>query len=93
MFSLSAHALDLNSRLLLSVILNDNDNDTWPGVRDLDRGDGFAGDANLFLNGQLSYPSILEGLPVELHICYLWTGLQVIHYFCLLEEQILGIFQ
>ena len=49
--------------------------------------------ASLFLNGQLAYPSILEGLPGELHIAYSWAGREAIRYVCILEEQILGILQ
>lgn len=81
------------TRWPLSVALSDDDGDTWPWVRDLDHGDGFAGDANWFLNGQLAYPSILEGLPGELHIAYSWAGRQAIRYLHLMEEQILGILQ
>ena len=77
----------------LNVALSDDDGETWPWVRDLDHGDGFAGEANWFLNGQLAYPSILEGLPGELHIAYSWAGRQAIRYLCLMEEQILGILQ
>ena len=86
-------ALWPRTRWPLSVALSDDDGDTWPWVRDLDYGDGFAGDANWFLNGQLAYPSILEGLPGELHIAYSWAGREAIRYVCILEEQILGILQ
>ena len=53
------------TRWPLSVALSDEDGDTWPWVRDLDHDDGFAGEANWFLNDQLAYPSILEGLPAN----------------------------
>ena len=79
------------TRWPLSVALSDDDGDSWPWARDLDYGDGFAGDANWFLNGQLAYPSILEGLPGELHIAYSWAGRQAIRYLCILEKQILGL--
>ena len=81
------------TRWPLSVALSNDDGDTWPWVRDHDHGDDFADDANWFLNCQLAYPSILEGLPGELHITYYWAGLQAIRYLCLREEQILGILQ
>ena len=64
-----------------------------PAANALDHGDGFAGNANWFLNGRLAYPSILEGYPGELHIAYFWAGRQAIRYLCLLEEQILGVLQ
>lgn len=84
-------ALWPRTRWPLSIALSEDDGDSWPWVRDIDYGDGFAGDANWFLNGQLAYPSILEGLPGELHIAYSWAGRQAIRYVCLLEEQILGL--
>ena len=73
--------------------LSDDDGDTWPWVRDLDQNNGFADEANWFLNGKLSYPSTLEGLLGELHIANYWAGRQAIRYLCLREEQILGILQ
>ena len=79
------------TRWPLSVALSDDDGESWPWIRDLDHGLGFAGDANWFLNGQLAYPTILEGLPGELHIAYSWGGRQAIRYLCLQEEQILGL--
>jgi predicted neuraminidase len=81
------------TRWPLNVALSDDYGDTRPLVRVLDHDDGFVGDANWFLNGQLAYPSILEGLPGELHIAYSWAGRQAIRYLCLMEEQILGILQ
>jgi predicted neuraminidase len=79
------------TRWPLSVALSDDDGESWPWIRDLDHGLGFAGDANWYLNGQLAYPTILEGLPGELHIAYSWAGRQAIRYVCLHEHQILGL--
>ena len=99
-FSVQAHpteehawgeALWPRTRWPLSVALSDDDGDSWPWIRDLDHGDGFVGEANWFLNGQLAYPSILEGMPGELHIAYSWAGRQAIRYLCILEKQILGL--
>lgn len=78
------------TRWPLSVALSEDDGDSWPWIRDIDHGDGFVGDLNWYLNGQLAYPSILEGLPGELHIAYSWAARQAIRYVCLLEEEILG---
>lgn len=74
----------------LSVALSSDDGETWPWIKDLDHGDGYAGDFNWFMNGQLAYPTILEGFPGELHIAYSWGGREAIRYLCLFEEQILG---
>ena len=29
---------------------------------------------NWDLNGQLAYPTLIEGLPGELHVAYSWAG-------------------
>ncbi len=79
------------TRWPMSIALSNDDGETWPWIRDIDHGDGFNGSANWHLNGQLAYPSIVEGLPGELHIAYSWAGRQAIRYVCLTEEQILGL--
>ena len=78
------------TRWPLSIALSDDDGDTWPWIRDIDMGYGFCGTANWSLNGQLAYPSILEGQPGELHIAYSWAGRAAIRYLCLQEVEILG---
>ena len=78
------------SRWPLAIALSDDDGDSWPWIRSIDHGDGFCGDANWQLNGALAYPSIVEGLPGELHIAYSWAGRLAIRYLCLQEHDILG---
>ena len=95
MFSAPAQALDMKSRLLLRVALNDDISGSWswPWMQDLEHWDGFTGDANWFFNGQLVYPSIKEGVPVKLQISYSWMDRQAIPCLCFLGEHILGIFK
>lgn len=78
------------TRWPLSLALSEDDGLTWPWIRDLDTGLGFCGTANWSLNGQLAYPTLLEGLPGELHLAYSWAGRAAIRYLCLQESQILG---
>lgn len=78
------------TRWPLSIALSEDDGDSWPWIRDIDTGLGFCGTANWSRNGQLAYPSILEGQPGELHIAYSWGGRAAIRYACLHEGQILG---
>ena len=77
------------TRWPLSIALSEDDGDSWPWIRDIDTGDGFCGIANWHLNGQLAYPSILEGMPGELHVAYSWGGRTAIRYLSLQEEEIL----
>ena len=78
------------SRWPLAIALSEDDGESWPWIRSIDHGYGFCGEANWQLNGALAYPTILEGLPGELHIAYSWAGRQAIRYICLLEVDILG---
>jgi predicted neuraminidase len=81
------------TRWPLSIALSDDDGQSWPWIRDIDTGFGFCGTANWQFNGQLAYPTILEGQPGELHIAYSWAGRAAIRYLCLDEDEILGLVQ
>ena len=78
------------TRWPLSIALSADDGDTWPWIRDIDTGLGFCGMANWHLNGQLAYPTILEGNPGELHLAYSWGSRAAIRYVCLKESEIIG---
>ena len=79
------------TRWPLSIALSDDDGISWPWIRDLDTGFGFSGALNWTLNGQLAYPTLVEGQPGELHVAYSWAGRQAIRYVCLNELEILGV--
>jgi predicted neuraminidase len=79
------------TRWPLAIALSPDEGESWPWIRDIDTGLGFCGTANWHLNGQLAYPSILEGPPGELHIAYSWGGRQAIRHLCLREDDILGL--
>ena len=78
------------TRWPLSIALSEDDGVTWPWIRDIDTGFGFCGTGNWTLNGQLAYPSMVEGQPGELHIAYSWAGRNAIRYMCLQENDIIG---
>lgn len=78
------------TRWPLSIALSEDDGATWPWIRDIDTGFGFCGNRNWALNGQLAYPSVIEGRPGELHIAYSWAGRAAIRYICLEEHDIIG---
>lgn len=81
------------TRWPLSVAISEDDGVSWPWIRDVDTGWGFHGPANWTLNGQLAYPTLLEGEPGELHLAYSWAGREAIRYVCLKEHEILGFAQ
>lgn len=74
----------------LSIAISEDDGLTWPWIRDIDTADGFCGHSNWFCNGQLAYPTFVEGDPGELHIAYSWKNRAAIRYRLLREEQIIG---
>lgn len=78
------------TRWPLSIALSHDDGLSWPWIRDIDTGFGFQGALNWTLNGQLAYPTLVEGRPGELHVAYSWAGRQAIRYVCLHESEILG---
>lgn len=78
------------TRWPLTVALSEDDGISWPWARNIDAGFGFAGLHNWQLNGQLAYPTLLEGQPGELHIAYSWAGRSSIRYVCLNESDIIG---
>jgi len=78
------------TRWPLSIALSEDDGLSWPWIRDLDAGDGFAGVANYSLNSQFAYPCIVEGIPGELHIAYSWGSRLAIRYLVIRESDILG---
>lgn len=78
------------TRWPLTIAISDDDGAHWPWVRDVDPGLGFCGEANWHLNGQLAYPSMVEGLPGELHLAYSWGSQVAIRYLCLRVQDITG---
>ena len=71
-------------------LLCEDDGETWPWCRDIDQGMGFSGLANWHLNGQLAYPTLVEGRQDELHVAYSWAARAAIRYICLNLSSITG---
>ena len=78
------------TRWPLSIAISADDGNTFPWVRDIDTGYGFCGSDNWHMNGQLAYPSMVEGLPGSLHIAYSWGGRAAIRYCCINIGEIVG---
>ncbi len=78
------------TRWPLSIAISDDDGLHWPWIRDIDTGFGFCGPMNWDLNGQLAYPTLIEGRPGELHVAYSWAGRQAIRYVTLRELEVIG---
>lgn len=74
----------------LSIALSEDDGFSWPWVRDIDMGLGFCGSANWRHNLQLAYPSIVEGMPNELHVAYSWGNRAAIRYVALHVQDIIS---
>ena len=68
------------ARWPLSIAISEDDGLSFPWIRDIEAGYGFCGAANWHLNGQLAYPSILEGPPGIIHTAYSWGSRMAIKY-------------
>ena len=79
-----------HTRWPLSIALSADVGDSWNWIRVFDSGLRFCGAENWNLNGQLAYPTLLEGKPGELHVAYSWAGRAAIRYVCLEESAIIG---
>lgn len=77
------------TRWPLSIALSEDDGKTWPWIRVIDAGLGYSGSQNWYFNGQLAYPSILEGSPGEIHVAYSWGNRAAIRYVCIPEADIM----
>jgi predicted neuraminidase len=97
-FGLQTQAIDQDwgtaqwpmTRWPLSIAISEDDGLTWPWIRDIDYGQGYAGQANWHLNGQLAYPTLIEGNPGELHVAYSWGARAAIKYVCLHVDEVIG---
>ncbi len=74
----------------LSIALSDDDGMNWPWVRDIDTSMGYCGSANWQHNFQLAYPSVVEGLPNEIHLAYSWGNRSAIRYVALHVQDIVS---
>ena len=45
----------------------------WAMMHDIDTDPGFCSHVNWHVNAQLSYPTLLEGMPGELRLAYSWA--------------------
>ena len=67
-------------RYPLTVALSEDEGETWPWMRHIDRGDGFFGSANEPANRVCAYPSVVAGPDGAIHVAYSYRGRQCIKY-------------
>jgi predicted neuraminidase len=77
-------------RYPLTMALSADGGLTWPHQRDLDPGDGLAGQANRGLNRPCDYPCLLQSRDGALHVAYSYHGRQCIKYLRFSEAWALG---
>lgn len=68
------------SRFPVTVAISRDGGLSWPWIRHIHPGDGWAGEANRHLNREFSYPSIMEGSDGNLHMSYTCDGRACIQY-------------
>jgi predicted neuraminidase len=84
------HAVWPRTRWPLSIAISIDDGLTWPWIRDVDNSLGFVGEKNWYLNQQLAYPSVVEGVSGDIHFAYSWGNRFSIRYVCLEKRDIMG---
>ena len=57
-------------RYPISLALSDDGGVSWPYIRHVDHGDGYAGEKNQSCNQEFSYPSLLQTTDGRLHVSY-----------------------
>ena len=73
-------------RYPLTVAVSDDGGETWPIMRHVDPGDGFAGADSAGLNRPCAYPSLLQTGDGALHLAYSYRGRQCIKHVRFTED-------
>ncbi|MBW5447051.1 exo-alpha-sialidase [Cohnella sp. CFH 77786] len=78
------------TRYPVSIALSEDEGRTWPYIRQLEQGDGFAGEANRHHNRTYEYPWILQARDGLLHAAYAYGNRGSMKHVVLSEEWIIG---
>lgn len=76
----SEGAIWSHKRYPLTIALSEDNGKTWPIMRHIDTGDGFAGEANKDLNRDLAYPCVYQTPDGQIHVSYSFKGRECIKY-------------
>lgn len=77
-------------RMPVTIALTEDEGDSFPYMRTIEPGDGYIGSANIVLNHQYHYPSIMQSRDGFIHVSYSWHGRDCIMYHRITEDWIKG---
>ncbi len=77
-------------RCPVSIALSEDGGKTFPLIRHIERGEGYAGDQNRFNNRQYEYPFLMQTRDGMLHIAYAYQTRRGIKWVTLSEQDVIG---
>ncbi|MBS5064328.1 MAG: exo-alpha-sialidase [Hungatella hathewayi] len=77
-------------RCPVAVALSEDGGMTWPFIRYMEQGEGFAGAENRTNNKQYEYPYLMQGRDERLHLVYAYKNRVCIKYMAFTEKDVIG---
>lgn len=77
-------------RCPIAVALSEDGGKTWPMIRYMERGDGFAGEYNKTNNKQYEYPYLMQSKDGKLHLAYAYKNRIGVKYMQFEEISVMG---
>ena len=77
-------------RCPVAVALSEDEGLTWPVIRYMERGEGYAGPENRTNNRQYEYPYLMQGTDGRLHLAFAGKDRSCIKYMCFTEDDVMG---
>lgn len=74
----------------VSIALSEDGGRTFPLIRHIERGEGYAGKENRFSNRQYEYPCLIQASDGMLHLAYAYQTRRGVKWVTLSEEDVMG---
>lgn len=74
----------------VSIALSEDGGRTFPLIRHIERGEGYAGEENRFSNRQYEYPCLIQASDGMLHLAYAYQTRRGVKWVTLSEEDVMG---
>lgn len=77
-------------RCPVTVAISEDGGKTWPFIRHMEQGEGFAGKENRVNNRQYEYPFLMQARDGRLHLAFSYKNRESVKWMTFSEEDILG---
>ena len=74
----------------VSIALSEDGGLTFPLIRNVERGEGYAGEENKFNNRQYEYPCIMQTSDGMIHVAYAYQTRRGVKWVALSEDDVMG---